>query len=108
MAVDPGTLDLMQNDLAALDVIEKRMFGGVAFMLDGNMLAGILGEAALYRVGKPGMAAALALPGVGPMQMGARTMGGYVSAGPDALADEDTRATLLSMARAFHATLPPK
>ena len=40
-------------------VVEKKMFGGIAFMLDGNMTCGITGELLMLRLGDEGAAAAL-------------------------------------------------
>ena len=108
MAYDEGHLQLLRDDLAGLEPEEKRMFGGVCLMARGNMLCGVHKSGALFRVGKPGMAAALALPGVGHMEMTGRRMGGFVDAGADALEDDATRAALLRLTLAFHATLPPK
>ncbi|MFV0335252.1 MAG: TfoX/Sxy family protein [Tropicimonas sp.] len=101
--------DLIREDLGLRDGLsEKRMFGGVAFMVDGNMLAGVLSGGAIYRVGKEGVEAALALEGVERMQMGARTMGGYVVLNAEGMSDPAQREALLQMALAFHATLPRK
>lgn len=84
------------------------MFGGLAFMWHGHMLCGLMAAGGLYRVGKAGMDAALALPGTGPMRMGARSIGGYVCASPAAMGDDALRGALLAQSRAFCATLPPR
>ena len=91
-------------DLPAPD--ERRMFGGWCLMTRGNMICGVTGDAVLVRVGKAGMAAALALPDVGPMRMGTRTMGGFVTIHGEG--DPDSLDTLLAMARNVVASLPPK
>lgn len=49
------------------DVVEKRMFGGLAFMVGGNMCVGIIGNDLMVRVGPEGDAEALARPHVRPM-----------------------------------------
>jgi hypothetical protein len=109
MPADPGLLALQRDDLAGIaGVTEKTMFGGVAFLLHGNMLCGVHSRAAMYRVGKARMDAALALPGVGPMAFTGRPIGGFVEAGEDAMADDAVRLHLRDMARAFVASLPPK
>ncbi len=90
-------------------VTERKMFGGHAFMLHGNMICGIMKDGQLLaRVGKENMEAALAEPGVGPMVMGERTMGGYVAVGGDIIEDEGALAAWLERCRAFAASLPPK
>ena len=88
---------------------EKKMFGGRAFMVGGNMLVAVTKEGSLLvRVGKEGMERHLALPGASPMSMGARTMAGFVHVSGDALEDDDALAQWLLSAKDFVATLPPK
>ncbi|MCK8484174.1 TfoX/Sxy family protein [Aliiroseovarius sp. S2029] len=109
MAFDEGTLELLRQDLQDLDgLAERRMFGGIAFMLNGNMLCGVHKDGAMYRVGKKNEAAALALPGAQPMAFTGRRMGGFIDAGPAAVADDGTRAKLLELALDYVTTLPPK
>ena len=109
MAYDEGQAQLLRDDIGERPgLAEKRMFGGLAYMLDGHMLCGVHKDGAMYRVGKPNYAAALALPDVGEMAFTGRPMSGFVSVGEDALADDATRGALLDMALGFVATLPPK
>lgn len=89
-------------------VREKRMFGGIAFMLNGNMLVGPLKDGTLMvRVGKDGMAEALER-GAAPMTMGDRTMAGFVMVTGDLLEDDDGLAAWIERARRFVDTLPPQ
>lgn len=109
MAFDTEIYEILARDLSALpDIAEKRMFGGVAFMLAGNMLCGVHKDGAMYRVGKDNEAAALAQDGVTPMAFTGRRMGGFVDASFEALEDDTTRARLLQLAQGFVATLPAK
>ena len=108
MAYDPGLAQLLRDDLASLAPEEKPMFGGLCFMASGNMICGVHKAGGLFRVGKANMDAALALPGVGPMEMTGRRMAAFVDAAPAALADDATRAALMRLALEFHASLPPK
>jgi TfoX/Sxy family transcriptional regulator of competence genes len=88
---------------------EKRMFGGLGFMLNGNMLVGTTADGALLvRVDPARMAAALVRPGARPMYMGARTMTGFVAVEPAALPDAAALAAWIAYARVYVATLPPK
>ncbi|AEQ51849.1 TfoX/Sxy family protein [Pelagibacterium halotolerans] len=90
-------------------VTEQKMFGGHAFMLDGNMICGIMKNGALLaRVGKDGYEAALALPGCQPMTMGTKTMSGFVEVDGDVLDTEMGLAQWVDRCMAFAATLPPK
>ena len=64
------------------DVREVKMFGGIGFMLNGNMIAGASPRGLLVRVGKDRHQEALARPGARPMVMRGRAMEGYVSVDP--------------------------
>ena len=108
MAYDAAIADAMQADLGLLPGLsEKKMFGGICFLLDGNMVCAVHGGGAMYRVGKDRVAEALAL-GAQPMMMGTRVMGGWADLDPGAFQDGALRAALTGMALAHAATLPPK
>lgn len=90
-------------------IAEQKMFGGLAVMEDGNMVVCATREGALIvRVGKEGMPEALKKPGAEVMQMGGRSMSGFVVLQGDAIEDDEVLASWLSLARAFVSTLPPK
>ncbi len=64
------------------DVREVKMFGGVGFMLNGNMVAAASKRGLLVRVGKDRHRDALTRPGTRPMEMRGRVMEGYVYVDP--------------------------
>jgi hypothetical protein len=64
------------------DISEKRMFGGICVLLNGNMLCGIHRHRLMFRVGKEQYAAALARPGTQPMDITGRPMDGFVFVDP--------------------------
>jgi TfoX/Sxy family transcriptional regulator of competence genes len=86
-------------------VREVKMFGGVGFMLNENLLVGASKRGLLVRVGKDGEQDALSRPGARPMVMRGRRMGGYVRVDRDALNDSAVRQWVRLAAR-FVATLP--
>jgi TfoX/Sxy family transcriptional regulator of competence genes len=89
--------------------VEKKMFGGIAFMHRGNMLVAPLKDGGmLARVGKDGMEEALALPGAAVMDMAGRSMSGFVVISGDAIEDDDVLAKWLERCRRFVDTLPSK
>lgn len=90
-------------------VTEKRMFGGVGFMLYGNMVVGSMstGEM-LMRVGPERHAAAIARPGASTMVQGGREMIGFVIVANDAVEDDDDLKDAIGFAWDFVKTLPPK
>ncbi|MBU1176610.1 MAG: TfoX/Sxy family protein [Alphaproteobacteria bacterium] len=113
MATDLAVVELADRIRAALadrpGIVEKKMFGAMAFMIDGNMLvAPMKGGNLLVRVGKHAHDAALARPGAQPMTMGDRTMSGFVEVGGDVLEDDAALEEWIARADAFVATLPPK
>lgn len=88
---------------------ERKMFGGNAFMLDGNMVVAVMSDGALLaRVGKDGYDVALTRPGCTPMTMGAKTMSGFVAVDGDVIEDDHALATWLNECLAFASSLPPK
>lgn len=86
---------------------EKKMFGGLAFMLHGNMVCGVHKNGAMYRVGKTREQAALDA-GAGPMTFTGRKMGGMVELDDGQFAEDALRQTLTEMSLANAAGLPPK
>lgn len=109
MAYDEGLAEILRTDLAELDgVTEKKMFGGLCFMLNGNMLCGVHKGGGMFRVGKANAEAAFEIEGAGPMAFTGRPMGGMVDVTDAALADDARRAQLMALARAFVDALPPK
>ena len=109
MARDAGLEELIRNELPpGLRVTEKPMFGGLAWLLDGNLLVGARNDGMLARLGKGADDWALALPDVEPMISAGRTMSGWVRAGPEAWGDDALRARLIAAALTFVKDLPPK
>ena len=108
MAYDEGLAQLFREELGDLPISEKKMFGGLAFMLYGNMVCGIYQSQPMFRIGRDNTASALALAGVSQMQMKGKPMVGYVDCSDECFADDARRATLLAMALAFVKSMPPK
>ena len=71
-------------------VAEKKMFGGIAFMLSGNMCCGVTGGDLMVRVGPDGLDGALAQPHTRPMDFTGRPMKGFVYVGPEGTEKEDS------------------
>ncbi len=109
MAYEEGLAELLRSDLDGVPgVTEKKMFGGLCFMLDGNMLCGVHKGGGMYRVGKENHAEALKIEGARPMAFTGRPMGGMVDVSDEAMADDARRADLMRMARRFVDAPPPK
>ena len=108
MAFDPGLAQLLRDDLAGEPVVEKKMFGGLAFLIGGHMVCGLHKGGTMYRVGKESYATALALPGVKTMMMGERPMAAMVEMSMTDSADDARRGAVLAIALATVRALPPK
>ena len=108
MALDEDLAARMRAVLAGAGTVrEVRMFGGLCFMLNGNMVAGTSKRGLLVRVGTDRQPDALTRPDAKPMEMAGRLMQGYILVDPTPQ-DERVLRDWLELAVAFVKTLPPK
>lgn len=108
MAYSEHLAETMRADLGVEPGLsEKKMFGGLCFLLHGNMVCGVMKDGAMYRVGKAREAEALSA-GAAPLSFTGRPMGGMVEIDQGQFADDDLRAALARMALSNAASLPPK
>jgi TfoX/Sxy family transcriptional regulator of competence genes len=61
------------------DVTERRMFGGLTFMVRGHMCCGVQGDELILRLGPDGAGEALASQHARPMDFTGRPLAGFVS-----------------------------
>lgn len=109
MARDEGLEELIRDELQAVkDLREKAMFGGVAWLLHGNLLCGARSDGMLVRLGKNQDGWALATTGIEPMRNGGRRMSGWVRASEHAFGDDELRKKLIAAALQFVGSLPAK
>jgi TfoX/Sxy family transcriptional regulator of competence genes len=85
MAYDEKTAERVRELLSRnSDVTERKMMGGLCFMVKGHMCCSVSGRGGLLiRVGAEAHQAMLGEPHVGPMVMGGRTMAGFVRVAPE-------------------------
>jgi TfoX/Sxy family transcriptional regulator of competence genes len=109
MAYDEGLAERIRDVIRdRKGITEKKMFGGLAFLLTGHMFIGISGDKLMARVGAEAYDAALQMPNVRVMDFTGKPMKGYVyvdSAGYES--DESLEYWVNSCAQ-FAGTLPPK
>lgn len=87
---------------------EIRMFGGLCFTLNGNMLVGTMKDGGLMaRVGEEREAEALKRPGAARMNFTGREMKGFVIVDPAHL-DDQALSGWIALATAYVGALPPK
>jgi TfoX/Sxy family transcriptional regulator of competence genes len=84
------------------------MFGGIAFMLSGNMAVGVSKEDLMVRIDPEDQAEALARAGVRPFDMTGRPMKGWILVAPDVTAEDSDLAEWINRGLDFAGTLPPK
>jgi TfoX/Sxy family transcriptional regulator of competence genes len=109
MAFDPGIAEQVRHLLETRkDITERKMFGGLAFMVGGNMLCAIGNEHLMVRVGDAGHDAALARPHVREMRFTGRPMRGYVTVDPPGYATRKALQSWLETALSFVGALPRK
>lgn len=109
MAYDEALADRIREILGDRPgVAERKMFGGLAFMVYGNTACGPNGDILIVRVGPDAYESALELDGAGEMQFTGRPMRGFVEVAPDALDSEATLAEWVQRGVAFAESLPPK
>jgi TfoX/Sxy family transcriptional regulator of competence genes len=90
------------------DLTERKMFGGIAFMVGGNMAIGVLGDDLMVRLDPADAERALAEPHVRPMDFTGRPMKGMVFVEPAATATDDDLAGWVDAGADFASSLPPK
>ena len=109
MAFDETMAGIFRDALSAVDgITERKMFGGLCFMLNGNMLCGVSQTTGMARVGKMNEAAALELDGITPLSFTGRPMGGMVDMSVHAVKSEAVRIAILDLAFSFVGELPAK
>ncbi len=109
MAYDEDLADRIRDALAPGDRVEERkMFGGLCFMLDRHMVVGVVGDELMARVGADGEDDALAQPHARPMDFTGRPMTGFVFVAAEGVSTDKAVEEWVARASALVATLPPK
>jgi TfoX/Sxy family transcriptional regulator of competence genes len=89
-------------------VSSRKMFGGVCYLMHGNMLAGVWKEFLILRLGEDAADFARELPHVRPFDITGHPMKGWVMIEPAGIRSSAQLKKWLEQARAFAETLPPK
>ena len=110
MAYDEELADRIRFTIGMdADVVEKKMFGGLAFLAGGHMAVAASGQGGLLaRVDPTETAALLAEPGVERMQMGGRSMNGWLRLDPSAVDDDADLRRWVERGLGYARSLPPK
>src|SRR5229473_2727047 len=109
MPFDEGLAERIRDMTDANPSIsERRMFGGLCFMSNGNMCFGVLGGEIMVRVGPDAYAEALQLPHSREMDFTGRSMRGMVYVEADGISEDDDLKAWLERGLAYADALPPK
>ena len=109
MAYDEGLAQRLRESLTGVsDLSEKKMFGGLAFLVAGNMCVGVMGEELIARVGAAAYSSAVTLPGAHPFDFSSRPMAGWVMVRPEGFEDDVALGDWIGRALVFARSLPPK
>lgn len=90
------------------DLTEKKMFGGVGFLVNGNMACGVNGVDMILRVGPEKYIQALAQPDTSVFDMTGKPMTGWIKVKPDGIQDEHQLADWVQQGLDYAFSLPPK
>jgi hypothetical protein len=109
VAYDRGLADRVREVLYLREgVSEREMFGGIGFMIGGNMACGVLGEELIVRLGPEEGERALTEPHTREFDATGRPMRGWLFVSAEGLGDDDALAGWVDAGADFAASLPPK
>src|ERR1022692_2188344 len=90
MSYDRPTAERLRRLLAGRDdVVEKKMVGGLSFLVSGHMCCGVTGTSLMVRVGPQGRIQALEESYVRPMRFAGRDLSGFICVDPAGFAADD-------------------
>ena len=90
------------------EITERKMFGGIAFMLSGNMAVGVSKDDLMVRIDPDDQDEALAQSGVRVFDMTGRPMKGWILVAPEATEDDAALLRWVEAGLDFAGSLPPK
>lgn len=109
MAYDEALADRIRDAIGVRSgVTERKMFGGIAWMVGGNMACGAIDDRLIVRLDPDEAERALSEPHVGPFDATGRPMRGFVTVGPEGVADEAELVRWVDCGADHAASLPPK
>ena len=109
MAYDEGLAERIRTHLQnQKDVQEKKMFGGLCFMVSKHMVCGIVKDKLMARVGPQNYEACLSKKFVSEMDFTGKPLKGMVFITPDGFSEDEELSYWLNLCLAFIKSLPPK
>jgi TfoX/Sxy family transcriptional regulator of competence genes len=109
MAYDEGLAERIRDQLLNHSgIVEKKMFGGVGFILNGNMACGVNKEDLIVRVGPNNYEASVTRPHTRPFDFTGRPMKGWVMVSAEGYETDDALVAWVNQGVEFALSLPPK
>jgi len=109
MAFDEGLATRVRDLVAGEDGLsEKKMFGGLAMLLHGNMAVGVSGDSLMVRTDPAAQEELLAEPGARVFDMTGRPMKGWLVVAPEGCAEDTDLERWVARGVAYARSLPPK
>lgn len=109
MAYDEALAERVRDVLALReDLTERRMFGGIAWMIGGNMACGVMGEELIVRLSDEEVEQALAEPHTRPFDFTGKPMRRTINVAPEGIASEEDLAGWVDAGADYASSLPAK
>jgi TfoX/Sxy family transcriptional regulator of competence genes len=109
MAYNLSLAERIRDELKSIPGLqEKKMFGGIGFIIHGNMACGVHGEDLIVRTGPDNYQAALTQPHTRPFDMTGKPMAGWILVDPKGYAVESDLRRWVRQGVKFAQSLPPK
>ena len=108
MAYNLKLAERIRSELDGIPVVEKKMFGGVGFLLNGNMACGVNKNDLIVRVDPEKHVALLKKSHVRPFDMTGRPMKGWLLVEPEGVKTASQLSAWVKECLEFASTLPPK
>jgi TfoX/Sxy family transcriptional regulator of competence genes len=109
MAYDEGLAERLREIYEEItQYTEKKMFGGLAFMVDGHMSCGVVNDTLMVRVGPEQYEHALAQPYAREMDFTGKPLRGFIYVEPEGFESDVALASWVRQSLEFVRSLPPK
>jgi TfoX/Sxy family transcriptional regulator of competence genes len=108
MAYNLDLAERIRSELNGIPYVEKKMFGGVGFLLNGNMACGVNKDDLIVRVGPEKHAIFLDKPHLKPFDLTGRPMKGWLMVAPEGYETANQLSAWIKEGVEFALTLPPK
>ena len=108
MAYNQKLAERIRSELNGIPFVEKKMFGGVGYLLHGNMACGVNQDNLIVRVDPEKHAALLKKPDAKPFDLTGKPMKGWIVVEPDGVRTARQLGTWVREGVEYALTLPPK